>query len=270
MTSWDGLHNPLAVARALTRSSAEDRIEDPVIAGVQRIRTTVGLLGTFWLLLAYPLREGREDFLLGKLAELLIGCAVVVGASVLGVGVCVLSARPPLRRVYTRRAAGPLMALGALPLGAGTVWLMTAALGGDIVSPSVMGPHDLTFGLLGGMFGTILTGLLLTLLFVAAALLCAALLVWALIFTLAAAVTGLNSCFRTGEVHELLPALLSPLLFWSLCAVQLFDGPDVAAPPTVLHAFSLGGPLSVSALSLWEIRRLRTRYNVTFGSLLGR
>ncbi|MGW0367316.1 hypothetical protein ACWDX7_28375, partial [Streptomyces sp. NPDC003034] len=120
------------------------------------------------------------------------------------------------------------------------------------------------------VLGTIFTGLLIGLLFAAAALVCAAVLVAAVFFTLAAAVTGLNSCFRTGEVHELLPALLSPLLVWSLYGFQLFDGPDVAAPPIVLYAFSLAGPLSVSALSLWEIRRLRTRYGVTLGSLLGR
>ncbi|MET9323600.1 hypothetical protein ABZX75_25940 [Streptomyces sp. NPDC003038] len=266
----DALPNPLSAARALTSPSAPDRIEDPVITRVQRIRTALGLVGMSWLLLAYPLREGRQDFVLGKLEELLIGCAIVLVAGVVGVGLCVLSTRAPLRRLYARRVAGPLKALGALPLGAGVVWLMAAALGGDIVSLSDVGPHDITFGFFGSVLGTIFTGLLVGLLFVAAALVCAAVLVWAVFFTLAAAVTGLNSCFRTGEVHELLPALLSPLLVWSLYGFQLWDGPAVAAPPVVLYVFSLGGPLSVSALSLWEIRRLRARYGVTLGSLLGR
>ncbi|MCX5078382.1 hypothetical protein OG321_38725 [Streptomyces sp. NBC_00424] len=264
------LPNPLVAARAMTSPSTPDRIEDPVIARGQRIRTALGLVGVTWLLLAYPLSDGRQDFVLGKLEELLIGCAIVVVAGVVAVALCVLSARPPLRRVYARRVAGPLKALGTLPLGVGVAWLMLAALRGDIISMSDVGPHDITFGLFGGTLGTIFTGLLVGLLFVAAALVCVAVLVAALLFTLTAAYTGLNSCFRTGEVHELLPALLSPLLVWSLYAFQLFDGPDVAAPPVVLHTFSLAGPLSVSALSLWEIRRLRTRYGITFGSLLGR
>ncbi|GAA3259531.1 hypothetical protein GCM10010493_37330 [Streptomyces lavendulae subsp. grasserius] len=53
-----------------------------------------------------------------------------------------------------------------------------------------------------------------------------------------------------------MPALLSPLLVRSLFGFQLFDGPNVSAPPEVL--------------SLWEVRRLRSRYGITLGSLLGR
>lgn len=262
--------NPIAAARALTGPSDPDRIEDPVIAWMQRGRTVLGLVAVTWLTLAYPLREGRQDFVLGKLEELLIGCAVVVVASVIGVGLCIILARAPLGRVYTRRLVGPLLALAAPVLGVGVIWLATAALKGDLISPSDVGPHDITFGLFGSFLGTIFTGLLIMLLFVVAALVCVVALVAAVLFTLAALVVGLNSCFRAGDVHEVLPALLSPLLVWSLFGFQLFDGPDVAAPPEVLYTFMLGGPLSVSALSLWEIRRLRTRYGVTLGSLLGR
>ncbi|MCX4584228.1 hypothetical protein [Streptomyces sp. NBC_01481] len=61
----------------------------------------------------------------------------------------------------------------------------------------------------------------------------------------------------------------SPRVTASAC-LGLFDDADVAAPPVVIHAFSLGGPLSVSALSLWEVRRLRIRCGVTLRSALGR
>ncbi|WP_406270433.1 hypothetical protein OHT93_18670 [Streptomyces sp. NBC_00191] len=54
----------------------------------------------------------------------------------------------------------------------------------------------------------------------------------------------------------------SPVATASAC-LGLFDGADVAAPPVVIYAFSLGGPLSVSVLSLWEVRRLRIRCGVT-------
>ncbi|MFJ8210296.1 hypothetical protein [Streptomyces sp. NPDC096033] len=264
------LPNPIAVARTVAGPSGPDCVEDPVISRVQGIRTALGITATAWLLLSYPLSEGRQSFVLGKLAELLIGCAIVVATGALGVTVCILMARPPLRRVYLRRLPGPLMALAAPLLGAGAVWLMVAALSGDIVSPSDLGAHDITFGLFGTFLGTVFTGLLVFLLFAAAAVVCAVVLVAAALFTLTAAVIALNSCFRMGDVHELLPALLSPLLVWSLFGFQLFDGPDVAAPPLVLYTFMLGGPLSVSALSLWEIRRLRTRHGLTLGSLFGR
>ncbi|WP_137991302.1 hypothetical protein [Streptomyces vilmorinianum] len=254
----------------MTDSSRPDRIDDPVIARMQSVRTALGLLATVWLLFAYPLRVRRQSFVLGKLEELLIGCGIVLVAAVVGVGVFIVLAREPLGRTYAGRIGGPLCALGAIPLGAGVVWLMAAALGGDIVSLGDVGPHDFTFGLFGTTVGTMITGLVIGLLFVLAALACAAVLVAAVCFTLAAAVKGMNSCFRTGDVHELLPALLSPLLVWSLYGLQLFDGADVAAPPVVIHTFSLGGPLSVTLLSLWEVRRLRIRHGVTLRSALGR
>ncbi|WP_371578463.1 hypothetical protein [Streptomyces sp. NBC_01314] len=71
---------------------------------------------------------------------------------------------------------------------------------------------------------------------------------------------ALNSCFRTADVHELLPVLLSPLLVWWPFALSFSDTPDMAAPPAVIYTFLLGGPLTVTALSLWEIRRLRVRH----------
>ncbi|MGW7329281.1 hypothetical protein ACWGIU_11960 [Streptomyces sp. NPDC054840] len=113
--------HPIAAARALTGPSRPDRLEDPVIAWMQRARTVLGLVAVTWLTLAYPLREGRQDFVLGKLEELLIGCAVVVGASVVGVGLCILLARAPLGRLYSRRLVGPLLALAAPVLGVGVI-----------------------------------------------------------------------------------------------------------------------------------------------------
>ncbi|KIF06383.1 hypothetical protein PL81_07820 [Streptomyces sp. RSD-27] len=264
------LPNPVAVARALAEPARPDRVEDPLIAWMQRIRTLLGLAAATWLITAYPLRGGRQDFLLGKLAELLIGCAIAVVTGVIGIGLCIALARAPLGRLYASRLRGPLLALGAPVLGVGVIWLTAAGLSGDIVTPGDVGQHDVTFGLFGTFLGTVFTGLLVVLLFVVLTLACVVVFLAAVLFTLIALVVGLNSCFRTGDVHELLPALLSPLLVWSLFGFQLFDGPDVAAPPEVLYTFMLGGPLSVTALSLWEIRRLRTRYGITLRSLLGR
>lgn len=264
------LPNPITLASALTDPSRPDRIQDPVIAWLWRGRTLLGLAATAWLLLAYPLTKGGEKFVLGKLEELLFGCGVLLVAGFIGVTAFILAARPPLGGLYTSRLGAPLRALGALPLGAGVVWLMVSALSGDIVSMSDVGSHDLLLGLLGETLGRIISGLVIGLLFIAAGLLCVVVLLVAVCFTLVAAVKGLNSCFRVGDVHELLPAVLSPLLVWSLFALQLFDDADVAAPPVVLNAFLLGGPLSVTALSVWEVHRLRSRYGVTLRSALGR
>ncbi|MDT9692232.1 hypothetical protein Q5762_28670 [Streptomyces sp. P9(2023)] len=260
----------VGTASRLTGPAQTERVEDPVIGRMQGIRTALGLVATLWLLFAYPLRGGRQSFVLGKLEELLIGCGIVLVAAVVGVGGFIVLARAPLGRMYAGRVFGPLLALGAIPVGVGLVWLMVLALGGDIVSWDDIGPHDFTFGLFGTTLGTIITGLVIGLLFIVAALACVVGLLAALCFTLVAVVTGMNSCFRTGDVHELLPPLLSPLLVWALFVLQLFDDADVAAPPFVLYVFSIGGPLSVTLLSVWEVRRLRVRYGVTLRTALGR
>ncbi|GHG54209.1 hypothetical protein [Streptomyces griseocarneus] len=262
--------SPIAAASALTDPARTDRIEDPVVSRLQAGRTVLGLLATAGLLMVYPLKKGREEFVLGKLEDLVLGCAILLVAVAVGVTAFILSARSPLGRVYARRLGGPLRALGAILLGVAVCWLMVAALSGDIVSTADVGSHDFLFGFLGEAAGRIITGLLIALLFIAAGIACAVVLVLAVCFTLVAAIKGLNSCFRTGDVHELLPALLSPLLVWSLFVLGLLDDPDVAAPPAVLYSFLLGGPLSVTALSVWEMRRLRVRHGVTMRSALGR
>ncbi|MFI0778123.1 hypothetical protein [Streptomyces sp. NPDC021212] len=264
------LPNPVTVATTLSAPSRPGRIEDPVIARLQRGRTLLGLAATTWLLFAYPLTKGHEEFVFGKLEELLFGCGVLLVAGLIGVTVFILAARPPLRGLYAGRVGGPLSAIGTLPLGAVAIWLMVAALSGNIISMSDIGPVDLLFGLLGETFGRIVSGLVLVLLFIAAGIVCCIFLLMAVCFTLISAVLGLNSCFRVGDIHELLPAFLSPLLVWSLFVLQLFDDADVAAPAIVLNTFLFGGPLSVTALSVWEVRRLRSRYGVTLRSALGR
>ncbi|WP_030612921.1 hypothetical protein [Streptomyces sclerotialus] len=269
-TARSGIPGPFAAAAALTTPTRPDRIEDPLIARVRVARTALGLAATAWLLFTYPLREGRADYLFDQALNLLFGCGVLLVSGTVGVTVFCLAARQPLGRMYARRVGGPLRALAALPLGAGLVWLMSAVLRGEVVSTSMIGAHDVFGGFFGTTVGTLLTGLFMAALFLLGGLVCVVVLVSAACFTLVAAVRGLNSCFRTADVHELLPPVLSPLLVWSLFVVQLVDGPDVVAPPEVFLPFLLGGPLSVTALAFWEVRRLRTLYGVTLRSTWGR
>ncbi|WP_158943801.1 hypothetical protein [Streptomyces sp. NRRL S-378] len=277
MTTQQGLgaarsavFSPVTFAVALTSPTRPGRVEDSVISRMQFLRTTLGLGATLWLVFAYPLSTGREDFVLGKLEDLLLGCAIVLVAGCVGIAVFILGARSPLGRLYVSRLIWPLRALGAVFLGAGMIWLMLAFLRGDIPVGQWLAGNDITFGFFGKTLGTIISGLVFALILIVGGVACAVGLVAALCFTLFATVTGLNSCFRTADVHELLPALISPLLVWSLAVLQFFDDADVAAPAAVLTAFLLGGPLSVTALSVWEVRRLRNLYGITLRSALGR
>lgn len=277
MTTQQGLgavrsavSRPVTLAVAITSPARPGRVEDPVISRMQSLRTALGLGATLWLVFAYPLSTGRQDFVLGKLEDLLLGCAIVLAAGTVGVAVFILGARSPLGRLYLARLIWPLRALGMIFLGAGVSWLMLAFLRGDIPVGQWLAGNDITFGFFGTTTGTIISGLVFVAILIVGGLACAVGLVAALLFTLFATVVGLNSCFRTADVHELLPALISPLLVWSLAVLQFFDDADVAAPAAVLTVFLLGGPLSVTALSVWEVRRLRSRYGITLRSALGR
>ncbi|MCX4762442.1 hypothetical protein OG562_15945 [Streptomyces sp. NBC_01275] len=250
--------NPFAVASALAEPSRADRVDDPVVRALQWARTAVGVAATVWLLMAYPLKEGREKFVMGKLEDLLIGCGITFATAFVAVTVFIAAARSPLGRVYARRLPGPLLTVCAIPLSVGVCWFLIELLKGEIISLSDFDYHGILFSIL------------LIVVFFVGALACAAALLLAVPVTVAALVYGFNSCFRLGDVHDLLPALISPLLVWSLFGLGLFDDPEVAAPPLVLYTFLLGGPLSVTLLSVWEVRRLRRRHGVTLRSALGR
>ncbi|MFJ2824287.1 hypothetical protein ACIO7M_24685 [Streptomyces toxytricini] len=243
----------------------DERPEDRLISRMQTARTLLGLGGAVWLVLAYPLSTGREEFVLGKLVELGMACAVLLTGSVLGITAFLAAGAPDRRRAFARRLAGPLVCVLALALGPAVFWLALATVKGDLVGEVEL--VEFYSSLLGrGILCSVLSFLTL----VIGCLLAVAVLIVSVPYTIVTAYACVTSCFRASDVHQLLPALLSPLLVWSLFAFQLFNGPDVAAPPEVLYTFLLGGPLSVTALSVWEVRRLRTRYGITLRNALGR
>ncbi|WP_406008696.1 hypothetical protein OG440_23180 [Streptomyces sp. NBC_00637] len=252
------LPNPFAVASALAEPSRADRVDDPTVRVLAWARTAVGLVATVWLLMAYPLREGGEKFVMDKLEDLLIGCGITFGTAFVAVTAFIATARSPLGRVYARRLPGPLLTVSAIALGAAVCWFLVRLLKGEIITLADFDYHGILFSIL------------LMVVFFLGTLACAAALLLAIPVTVLALVYAFNSCFRLGDVHDLLPALISPLLVWSLFGLGLLDDPEVAAPPLVLYGFLVGGPLSVTLLSVWEVRRLRRRHGVTLRSALGR
>ncbi|MFJ3877794.1 hypothetical protein ACIPW5_10085 [Streptomyces sp. NPDC090077] len=243
----------------------DERPDDRLIGSLQVIRTLLGMIAAVWLVLAYPLSSGRQDFVLGKLAELGLACGILLVGSVLGITAFLIAGTPDRRRAFSRRLLGPIVCMLALALGPAAIWLSLATLKGDLV-----GGNDL-MDFFSGIFGRgILCSLASLIVLIIGWLAAVVLLIASVPYTVLAAYVCVASCFRASDVHQLLPALLSPLLVWSLFAFQVFNGPDVAAPPEVLYAFLLGGPLSVTALSVWEVRRLRSRHGITLRGALGR
>ncbi|UYQ65985.1 hypothetical protein [Streptomyces peucetius] len=79
---------------------------------------------------------------------------------------------------------------------------------------------------------------------------------------------SLVHAFRTADLHETIPPLLAALLVWEVALFDVFRGTYDSVPFGVRVAFTLGAPLSVTAVSMWELRRLRTRHGITLRAAL--
>lgn len=241
------------------------RVEDKIIAGMQLARTVLGLVAAVWLVVAYPLSSGGQEFILGKLVELGFACGILAVGCVIGITAFLVASTPDRRRDFAERLRRPIMAGVMLVSGPLSMWLSFKTLQGELISAADLGDFfDATIG--RGVVSAVLGVLILVIGWLAAV----AVLIGSIPFSLLSAYACVFTCLRASDVHQLLPALLSPLLVWSLFAFQLFNGPDVAAPPEVLYTFMLGGPLSVTALSVWEVRRLRSHHEITLRGALGR
>ncbi|MEV4504647.1 hypothetical protein [Streptomyces klenkii] len=239
-------------------------MQDQLITGMQLARTVLGLAAAVWLVAAYPLSGGGQKFVLGKLLELAFSCGILAVGSIIGITAFLVASTPDRRRDFAGRLRRPILAALLLAAGPLCIWLSVAALKGDLINGEDL--KDLFSTFAGpGIICTLLAFLTLAIGWLAAL----AVLLGSSVYTLLATYACVFTCFMARDVHQLLPALISPLLVWSLFAFQMFNGPDVAAPPHVLYTFMLGGPLSVTALSVWEVRRLRTRHGITLRAALG-
>ncbi|MEV4196390.1 hypothetical protein [Streptomyces toxytricini] len=79
-----------------------------------------------------------------------------------------------------------------------------------------------------------------------------------------------HHAFRTADVHEVLPPLLSPVVVLVMSVLHAFDGPAGQRPAGRLVRVPRGRAALGTALSAWELRRLRTRYGTTLRRALGR
>ncbi|MER0477342.1 hypothetical protein ABR737_03010 [Streptomyces sp. Edi2] len=237
---------PFALAARVFRPARPGRLTDGTIEAVHLARTVIGIAATIWMIYAYPMQQSMSAFAKDKLAEVLISTGVLVVAGPLALVLFVAAARAPGRAVYVRRLSGPMAGFAALFASVLVLFLLLQNSGGARLAPQF------------GVFQIV---------FLLAAL---AAVLFAVPFGLASAVLCVHYVFRTGDVHEVLPPLLSPLLVWVMFGFQLTGGSPVVAPPAVQLLFLIGPPVSVTLLSLWELRRLRTKFGVTLLGALHR
>ncbi|MBO3676095.1 hypothetical protein J5X86_13800 [Streptomyces sp. NEAU-YJ-81] len=227
-------------ARRLFDQDGGGRVHDPVVNRVQITRTAIGVLATIALYYVYGSDDGLEGKANESVAQLILTPVLLIIAGPVVIALFIRYAPAERRRLLRTRLSVPFKTVG---------WyvLTVAVLAGSI------------YLILGT---TLLHGLHGVWLFVAAV---PALwfVVWLLPFFFLASAYVARSAFNTAYVHAALPAVITMVIVW-VTAVFNVTGSGMPGGPLWVQFCSLfGGPLSVTGLSLWELRRLRTRHGVT-------
>ncbi|WP_228979189.1 hypothetical protein [Streptomyces sp. DH12] len=232
------VYNPLYAAQRAFRPSRPGIVEDRTVRRLQLWRSLLGATAWLALTLTYSAVTSAQDA--GKVAgdrldqswtsALVLACTfpVVVAAFV-------FAARGGARRVYLRRALRPLGAILALMASMATFPLAMA--------PETQGIRDAV-----GLPGKIVMGVLC---------------LWSLGFAVYGIGLSLVHVFRTADVHELLAPVLATTLVWEMAVLDLATGAYSRIPPGVRLVFVLGAPVTVTALSCWEVYRLRHHHGMS-------
>lgn len=228
------------VATRLFVQEGDGRIEDRTVDRVQVARTVLGAVATIALFLAYGAeKEGWEDAATGGVANMIIAPVLLIVGGPLVILAFVFYAPPHLRPHLRSRLHAPLKAVGWYLL---TVIVLVGTLLG--VGQAARADLNGWQGFLVGIVGLVA-------------------LAWGIPFFLLASLYSARSAFNTAHVHPMLPPVVTVTLVWVLALFNLIDSGMPQGPPAVQYCSLLGGPLSVTAVSLWEMRRMRTRFGVT-------
>ncbi|MFH8497711.1 hypothetical protein [Streptomyces coeruleorubidus] len=237
---------PIHTARRVFKPSRPDLVEDPFIARMQKIRTLVGLGAVVWVSVAYKIAHSVEDVADDRFQQSWISVLVLSVTLPVAVGVLTALTAPPARRDLLRRAAKSFGAILAL-------------IAGVFVFPATMltGFFEVKFATDPVM--SVVTWVVT-----------AFMLLWVTPFIFWGIGLGLIHVFRTADIHQTMPPLLAMTLVWEMALIDVFTGAYAGVPGPVRAVFVLGAPLSVTAVGLWELRRLRVRYGISVRGVLVR
>ncbi|MFI6351031.1 hypothetical protein [Streptomyces sp. NPDC050560] len=239
------VYNPLYAAQRAFRPS-RPAVEDLTVRKLQMWRTGLGIAA--WLVLTMSYKpvdsaKGAESVASDKFDESWISTLVLVCAFPFVIALFACAARGPLRRLYLRRSLKPFGAVAAL-------------MGSMATFPLAMAPDSATTGFRHaiGVPGMIVL-----------VVLCA----WSLGFALYGIGLCLMHVFRTADIHEVLPPVLAILLVWVMAALDVINNDNAEVPALARIVFLLGAPVSVTALSGWELYRLRKHHDMGLRRALG-
>ncbi|MEU2299101.1 hypothetical protein ABZ584_17065 [Streptomyces antibioticus] len=85
---------------------------------------------------------------------------------------------------------------------------------------------------------------------------------WMAVFVMAGAIRLTGNFFGTAAVHRCLPPLLATVTTWLMALPDLITGDLHGLSLTLGIVFILGAPVTVTAISLLETRRLKHRYGI--------
>ncbi|MBT2458087.1 hypothetical protein J7E98_25950 [Streptomyces sp. ISL-86] len=240
-----GVRNPFYAAQRTFRPSRHGVVDDPEVRKLQLWRTALGLVAWVGLMVTYNAVVSADDVEAvadERLDQSWSSVLVLVCTFPVVVGAFVAAARGGLRRVYLRRAARSLGAVVAIMASMGTSALAMA--------PELAGLRDAV-----GLPGKIAIGVLC---------------LWSIGFALYGIGLSLVHVFRTTDIHEVVPPILAGVLVWEMALLDVITGAYPQVPAGARAVFILGAPVTVTALSWWEMRRLRRHHGLTVRDALGR
>lgn len=226
-------------AEAIFNQPGAGRVADPLVRKVQLGRAMAGAAASLLLIYTYGAEDGWSGVANDGVVKLILAPLLLIFTGPLVVLGFIRYAPAAQRRVLRSRLRAPLKAVA---------WYVGILAGvGLVLAGGTL--------LLKQNHGTLVNGL------VALALLIG--LAWLLPFLLFASAYAARYAFNTSNVHAALPAALTVVLVWELMIFSVaLEGGLPYGPPAAQWSAVLGGPLSVTAVALWELHRMRTRHGV--------
>lgn len=241
---------PIHTARRVFTPSRPGIVSDPEVARMRKIRTLVGVGAFLWMSYAYKLAPKLSDAADEQVDKSWTSALVLAATLPVVVGVLYGLAAPAARRDLLRRAGRCFGAIVAMMAAASVFPIIVLSGFFEDQEPLVEGHFTVTKGLI-----------LASTLFI---------LFWVTPFVVWGVGLAVQHVFRTADIHETVPPLLIMALAWEMALIDMFTGAHEGVPTVIRYVFILGAPLSVTAVGLWELHRLRVHYGLGMQGLLMR
>jgi hypothetical protein len=221
---------PHKLAKAVFHPAWVPESVDSAVESLKRVRIICGAIAAVGV---YSFVEGGFAFD-EMLQNMLTACLVLLLITPLTIGVMLYVWR---RTGTVRQLRAPLVkSLVLLLLFIGSVLILMTTVRGT-------GPGALLPPMLSALVG-----------------------LWLIWFVGAGAVYVSGNFFGTAGVHRCLPPLLATVTTWLMAIPDLLTGDLHGLSLTLGIVFILGAPVTVTAIALLEMNRLRSRYGIRLGA----